>query len=78
MQRRETVMTGDRYKLVRYDMDDNDELYPANGRVPRDMAEDLCMDPDEWVPYVMPWTNVGGSRFWLNVRESDLYGIFKL
>ena len=79
MQRRETVMTGDRYKLVRYDVGDNDELYPVDGRVvPRHIAEDLCMDPDEWVAAVMPWTNVGGNRFWLNVRESDLYGIYKL
>ena len=75
MQRCETVMTGERYKLVRYDVGDNDELYPAKGRVPRDIAQDLCMDPDAFSAVAMPWSNVGGKLFWLS-NDGDLYSVF--
>jgi len=77
MKRRETVMTGDRYKLVRYDVNDNDELYPADGRVPRDIAEDLCMDPDEWVRVGSPWAGGASVMYWMS-NDGELHGIFKL
>lgn len=74
----ETLMEGDRYKLVRYEASDRDELYPAPGwGLPDDAVADLCLDVEEWTAVGRPWAGGESVCYWLH-RDGTLCRIFKI
>ena len=78
MRRCEVMQEGEKYRLVRYEVGDEDELYPESGGRPgRGACEDLFIEPEDWDPVFQPGPIVGsGTRYWLN-KDGTLCRILK-
>ena len=67
MKRCETIMEGDSYCLVRYEIGDGDELYrDGNAKPAAEACADLFLDPAEWTAVGMPVCSRWCARYWLH------------